>query len=192
MTTPSSNSIEAFKNGFNGGTRANRFAVSLLNAFPSGTFAVDKPNDSESFKIYAASLPSAELGTIQVPYRGRILNIAGDRNYATWTIGIYDDNNSDNLWRSFQHWKERLDGHRTHQVGGSTAIDIFDFKGLQKDWTVHQLPLNGDTPIRTFVLKNCWPELITQINLDMTAGGFVKFTVNMVYDYYEITKGLGA
>jgi hypothetical protein len=52
--------------------------------------------------------------------------------------------------------------------------------------------LNGDTPIRTFVLKNCWPELITQINLDMTAGGFVKFTVNMVYDYYEITKGLGA
>jgi hypothetical protein len=137
-------------------------------------------------------LPSAELGTIQVPYRGRILNIAGDRNYATWTIGIYDDNNSDNLWRSFQHWKERLDGHITHQVGGSTAINIFNFKGLQKDWTVHQLPLNGDTPIRTFVLKNCWPELITQINLDMTAGGFVKFTVNMVYDYYEITKGLGA
>lgn len=190
MSALTPNSISSFKQNFNGGTRPNRFAVDFTDAFPEGTYAVHKPNENETFKIYAASLPSAELGTIQVPYRGRILNLAGDRNYSTWTIGIYDDNNADNLWRTFQHWKERIDGHVTHQVGGSRRIDNFSYKGFQKNWTVHQLPLNGDVPIRTFVLQNCWPELITQVNLDMSSANFVKFTVNMVFDYYRITKGL--
>lgn len=188
--TTTSNSIATFKQNFSGGTRPNRFQVEIKDAFPTGTYAVHKPNDNETFKIYSASLPSAELGTIQIPYRGRLLNIAGDRNYSTWSIGIYDDNNTDNLWRTFQHWKERIDGHVTHQVGGKTAINNFSYKGLQRNWTVHQYGLNGDVPIRTFILYNCWPELITQINLDMSSANFVAFSVNMVFDYYKIQTGL--
>jgi hypothetical protein len=44
------------------------------------------------FKIFATSMPKAELGTIQVPYRGRLLNFAGDRSYGNWAVSIYDDN----------------------------------------------------------------------------------------------------
>lgn len=185
----SSNSISTFKENFNGGSRPNRFEVLLTTAFPSGATKVFQPNQKEKFKIFAASLPSAELGTIQVPYRGRMLNLAGDRNYSTWTIGVYDDNNSDNLWKSFQHWKERIDGHVSHQVGGGIAVKDFAFKSLQTKWTVNQLDLNG-TVIRTIDLFNCWPEQITALTLDMGSANFSTFTVNLVFDYYQISKGL--
>lgn len=187
-TSKSTNSISTFKENFNGGTRPNRFEVDLSTAFPTVT-KVFKPNPQEKFKIYAASLPSAELGTIQVPYRGRLLSFAGDRNYSTWTIGVYDDNNEDNLWRSFQHWKDRLDGHVSHQVGGGVAVNDFGYKTLQTTWTINQLDLNGGV-LRTITLFNCWPEQVTALNLDMTSANYATFTVNLVFDYYKISKGL--
>lgn len=187
-TSKSTNSISTFKEGFNGGTRPNRFEVDLSSAFPTQT-KVFKPNVKEKFKIYAASLPSAELGTIQVPYRGRLLSFAGDRNYSTWTIGVYDDNNEDNLWRSFQHWKDRLDGHVSHQVGGGVPVNDFSYKTLQTTWTINQLDLNGSV-LRTITLFNCWPEQVTALNLDMTSANYATFTVNLVFDYYKISKGL--
>jgi len=184
----STNSISTFKNGFNGGTRPNRFEVELQNAFPTG-ISVLKPNQNEKFKIIAASLPRAELGTIPVPYRGRILNFAGDRDYQTWAISIYDDNNVDNLWRSFQHWKERMDGHVSHQVGGGTPINDFSFKKLQTNWTVHQLDLNGGV-LRTITLINCWPNSVLEIPLAMDQTKISGFQVSIVFDYFNITKGI--
>ena len=189
MAKKSSNSIATFKENFNGGNRPNRFEVDMSSAFPT-EIQVLVPNKNEKFKIYATSLPSAELGTIQVPYRGRLLNFAGDRNYSAWTIGIYDDNNTDNLWRTFQHWKERIDGHVSHQVGGGEAINDFGYTKLQTTWTIKQLSLNGDSSIRTITLFNCWPEQITALNLDMNSADFSRFTVNLVFDYYQITQGL--
>jgi len=186
--TDVSNSISTFKAAFNGGTRPNRFQVDMSTAFPTET-EVFSPNANEKFKIYATSLPSAELGTIQVPYRGRILNFAGDRNYSAWTIGIYDDNNVDNLWRSFQHWKDRIDGHVSHQVGGGEPVADFAYSTLQTTWSVDQLDLNGNV-IRKITLFNCWPEQITALNLDMKSADFSRFTVNLVFDYYKITTGI--
>jgi len=184
--TSAQNSISDFKNAFNGGTRSNRFVVDIANAFPSSVF---KPNNDEKFKIFATNLPQAELGSIQIPYRGRILNVAGDRNYGSWLIGIYDDNNLDNLWRSFHHWMEKMDGHVTHQVGGKTPINDFSYAQFQKTWTVSQLGLNGDV-LRTIQLFNCWPEQVSAINLDMSSVKFSTFTVQMAFDYYKINVGI--
>lgn len=184
----SPNSISTFKAAFNGGTRVNRFEIDFTNAFPIG-INVFKPNLNEKLKIYSASLPAASLGTITVPYRGRMLNIAGDREYKTWDMGIYDDNNSDNLWRSFQHWKEKMDGHVSHQVGGGTPVNNFSYKQLQTTWVVKQLDLNG-TVIRRINLYNCWPVEVGAITLQMDSDQFTKFGVKMTFDYFQIQTGL--
>lgn len=183
-----SNSISTFKQNFNGGTRPNRFEVDMSSAFPTAV-KVLKPNDKEKFKIYSASLPSATLGTIAVPYRGRYLNIAGDRDYKTWTIGIYDDNNQDNLWRTFHNWKDRIDGHVSHQVGGGVAVNDFSFRGLQTTWRIKQLDLNGAL-IRQIDLFNCWPEAVSALNLEMDSVQFSTFSVNIIFDYFKITTGI--
>lgn len=184
----SPNSISTFKNAFNGGTRPNRFELDLTNAFPT-QINVFKPNTKEKLKIFSASLPSATLGTIPVPYRGRILNIAGDREYKAWDIGIYDDNNSDNLWRSFQHWKEKMDGHVSHQVGGGSPVNDFSYRGLQKTWVIRQLDLNGGE-LRRINLFNCWPIEVGSITFQMDTDQFTKFGVKMIFDYFQIQTGI--
>jgi hypothetical protein len=186
--TDTSNTIATFKQNFNGGTRPNRFEVDLSTAFPNNLIKVFQPNENEKFKIYAANLPQADLGTLQVPYRGRILHLAGDRNYTTWTIGVYDDNNNDNLWKSFQHWKDRMDGHETHQVGGAVAVNEFSFRSLQTTWRISQLDLNGRI-IRKMELYNCWPEQVSALNLDMNSSKFSVFSVNIVFDWYKVVQG---
>jgi len=178
---PIQNSIETFKRSFNGGTRPNRFEV--LHSFPEK--GVLLPDVTEKYKIFASSLPRAELGTIQVPYRGRLLNFAGDRNYSSWSISVYDDNNQDNLWRSFQSWKEKLDGHLTHQVYDND----FSYANLQTTWTVNQLDLNGEV-LRTINLYKCWPEQVGQLNFEMSSGNQGQFSVSLAFDYFEITAGL--
>ena len=36
-------------------------------------------------------LPAANVGLIEVPFRGRQLKVAGDRTFDTWTVTILND-----------------------------------------------------------------------------------------------------
>lgn len=188
------NSISLFKSAFGGGTRANRFEV--IGSFPTGINSANVPDIASDlttetkFKVFATTMPKAEVGTIQVPYRGRLLNFAGDRSYGFWSISVYDDNNTENLWKAFNIWKELLDGHITHTV----ANNDYDFSTLQKDWILNQLPINGTPsgtlPLRTIVLKNCWPSQVSNIDLDMAKADQAIFNVVLTFDWYEITRGI--
>ena len=176
------NSIQAFKQKFGGGTRANRFEVISTSGWPTGV-SVDSTNTK--FKVFAASMPQAEVGTITVPYRGRVLYFAGDRNYGSWIVSVYDDSGTNNLWKAFNKWKELLDSHVTHTVANAN----YSYSNLQKNWRLNQLGLNGDV-LRTINLINCWPEQISNIDLDMSKADFAVFSVSLKFDYYEISEGI--
>lgn len=178
----SNNSIITFKNNFGGGTRANRFMVDSSGSWPSG---ISVPTDETKFKVFATTLPKAEMGTINVPYRGRVLNFAGDRVYGYWTVSVYDDNNTNNLWKAFNKWKELLDGHETHLVTGND----FAYTTLQKTWTFNQLGLNGGT-LRQIKLYNCWPSQISALDLDMAKAEQSVFSVILTFDYFDIIQGI--
>ena len=159
---PTPNSIQSFKQAFNGGTRQNRFTVPIAGAFPDNIGYT--PNiTTEQLKIVSASLPQASVGTITVPYRGRNLNFAGDREYQPWSITVYDDNNSDNLWKAFHSWKEALDGHVTHEVVGGD----FAYERLKTNWIIRHLDLNGNNVLSHIKLVGCWPEEVGRISLSM-------------------------
>jgi hypothetical protein len=181
MATNNYNTIQTFKEAFGGGTRANRFEVVSSSGWPTGV-AADFNNSK--IKIFAASLPQAELGTISIPYRGRVLYLAGDRSYGSWIVSIYDDTGSNNLWKAFNKWKELLDGHTNHLVSNND----YSYKTLQTIWTVNQLDLNGGV-LRTIDLVNCWPEQISNIDFDMGKPDFAVFSVSLKFDYFKISKG---
>lgn len=178
-----SNSITNFKTNFKGGSRANRFRVTPgwpveVNGYPSDTGA--------QITLISSSLPSTQVNTIAVPYRGRNLYLAGDRIYSTWAVGIYDDpNNGNNLWRAFHHWAELMDGHKTHTV--STNNNNFNFSNLQTTWKVELLNLNDNDVLKTIQLYDCWPSVVGEINLNMAETGFVGFSVTLTFDYLKIT-----
>ena len=71
-------SIEKIKSTLiGGGARPNLFQVDLTSFPGSG----DAGYDSDSFSILckAAQLPASNVASIDVPFRGRIFKVAGDR-----------------------------------------------------------------------------------------------------------------
>ena len=49
------------------------------------------PEKLGKFFVRAAQLPSSTIGVVEVPFRGRMLKIAGDRTFEPWTITIMND-----------------------------------------------------------------------------------------------------
>ena len=88
-TTPL-RTIKDFKSKLiGGGARPNLFEVEL--AFPDGEgspVAVNEVVENARFLVKAAALPSSTIAPIEIPFRGRILKIAGDRTFETWTITV--------------------------------------------------------------------------------------------------------
>jgi hypothetical protein len=171
------NSITNFKTGFNGGTRANRFKVQC--EFPSGT---NGSNTDMEFKVSATSMPIAQVGSVLVPYRGRPVIYAGDRQYSPWTVTVYDDGHENHLWQVFNQWMEDIDGHFTHEY----TTNDFTYSAHQKNMFLYQYDANGNT-IRTVTLVNAFPISVYQIDLNMGSVDPVQFVVQLMFDKFVIS-----
>ena len=66
--------------------------------------------DLAKFTIRAANLPASQIGVIEVPFRGSVLKIAGDRTFEPWTITVQND--SKFLIRSaFEKWAQAIQAY---------------------------------------------------------------------------------
>ena len=80
--------ISQFKSALSGGgARPNLFEVELTT-FPSG---ISWDADKFKYLCKAAALPASNIANIDVPFRGRIFKVAGDRTFDTWTITVIND-----------------------------------------------------------------------------------------------------
>ena len=84
--------ISKFKSTLSGGgARPNLFEVILTP--PTALQLTSLTADSFSILCKAAALPASNIGSIDVPFRGRIFKVAGDRTYDTWTVTVINDEN---------------------------------------------------------------------------------------------------
>ena len=86
-----------------GGARPNLFEVVLTDVpnFPSW-------NKNEfKFMCKAASLPASTIANIDVPFRGRIFKVAGDRTIETWSTTIINDENFQ-FRNGFEEWMQQI------------------------------------------------------------------------------------
>mgnify|MGYP003347737876 CR=1 FL=1 len=87
-------SIQDFKKALvGGGSRPNLFEVAIPT-LPSGVdFGGTDGQDNFSMLCKAAALPASNIASIDVPFRGRIMKVAGDRTFDTWTVTVINDEN---------------------------------------------------------------------------------------------------
>ena len=92
-----------------GGARPNLFEVSIP-AFPwaveANTWSTDYQNTFK-FLCKAAQLPASTVAPVNVPFRGRILKVAGDRTFAEWTVTIINDEDFV-LRTAFEKWGDKI------------------------------------------------------------------------------------
>ena len=122
-----------------GGARPNLFEVEL--AFPEEIAIDNDVKEKARFLVKAAALPASNITPIDVNFRGRILKIAGDRTFDTWTITVIND--TDFAIRSaFEKWMNSIN-RLSDATGTNNPADY------QEDAYVHQLDRDGST-LRTY------------------------------------------
>ena len=167
-----------------GGARPNLFEVVL--AFPSTVAPVNENEvlQKSRFLVKAAALPSSTIAPVEIPFRGRILKVAGDRTFETWTITVIND--TDFMIRSaMEKWMNTI--NKLEDASGITnPVDY------QSDALVHQLDRDGST-LRSYKFKSIFPTNISTIDLSYeTTDTIEEFTVEMQVHYWEAFKGSSA
>ena len=102
--TRENKSISQFKGALiGGGARPNLFEVELTT-LPAG---IEWSADNFRYMCKATALPASNVAAIDVPFRGRIFKVAGDRTFDTWTVTIINDEGFI-LRNAFEQWSELI------------------------------------------------------------------------------------
>ena len=182
QNNPPLRTINDFKSKLTGGgARPNLFEVQL--AFPDAISISGEVIENARFLVKAAALPGSIINPIDIPFRGRILKIAGDRTFDTWSITVIND--TDFAIRSaFEKWMNTI--NRVSDNTGST-----DPASYQADAYVYQLDRNGGT-LRKYHFYDVFPTQVAPIELSYDAQGIQEFTVELQVQWWEAVKGNAA
>ena len=178
-TTPL-RTISDFKSRLSGGgARPNLFEVEL--AFPDAVAIDNDVLQKARFLVKAAALPASTIAPIDVPFRGRILKIAGDRTFETWTITVISD--TDFVLRSaFEKWMNTINKM-------SDGTGVVDPEAYQKDATVKQLDRDGSV-LRSYKFWDIFPTNVSTIDVSYeTTDTIEEFTVEMQVQWWEAYRG---
>lgn len=193
--------ISNFKSALaGGGARPNLFEVSIPT-FPSGLSAVWGDNRKRDFNFLckAAALPASNIAPIDVPFRGRILKVAGDRTFDTWTVTIIND--EDFLLRNaFEVWMNRI-SRLSSNTGitnpGSYMTNAFVYQlgrgynvGKESKTMSTQGALSTTKPLKTYKFYDIFPTNVSAIDLSYDSSDTIEeFTVEFQVQYWTGGEG---
>lgn len=181
-----------------GGARPNLFEVSIPS-FPSSiseawTSGDGGENGIFKFLCKAAQIPASTVAEIPVPFRGRILKVAGDRTYDTWTVTIINDEDF-KLRTAFERWSNKLTKHNDNTGVTNPASYMTDayVQQLGRGATKFSTTNTGGehSVLRTYKFYDIWPSEVSPIDLSYDSTDTVEeFTVTFQVQYISIGNSL--
>lgn len=173
-----------------GGARPNLFEVELTT-FPSSITGWDA--DTFKYLCKAANLPASTIASIDVPFRGRIFKVAGDRSIDVWTVTVINDEDF-KLRRSFEAWMELI-AKLDNNLGATNP------SSYMSNATVHQLgrgsTINSTTNagadssiLASYNFVDIFPTAVSAIDLSYDSGDSIEeFTVEFQVQSFELISG---
>ena len=191
MATPLG--ILTFQKAIRGGVRPNLFAVN--HSFPDGltsvpTIAGVENGGEVTYMCKSAALPATNVGTVELPFRGRVIKVPGDRTYETWTATFYMDDAFE-LRAAYEKWISLTNGVDAN-IASADIVDTW------QDITISQLDKfggpgaadSGLTTIRQYKLVQAFPVSVSQVSVAYDNNdSFEEFDVEFAYQYHESTGG---
>jgi hypothetical protein len=166
--------INSFKaNIAGGGARANQFQVVMT----APAIAIGLDADRASFLIKASSLPGQTITELPIPFRGRTLYLAGDREFETWTTTIINETDF-GLRNSMERWMSGINDLET-STGVTNPSDYF------AEMRVEQLDRDNNL-LKFYTLKNCWPTVVAPIELSYDTVSEVE-TFDVTWRYTDFS-----
>jgi hypothetical protein len=155
-----------------GGARPNLFKATInFPAYAGGDVELT------SFLCKGAALPASTITPVVVPFRGRQLQVAGDRTFEPWTITIINDTDF-KIRNAFERWMNGINQH-TANTGLTNPVDY------QADMSVAQLDKAGNE-VKVYNFRGTFPTNISSIELSYEATDVIEeFTVELQVQYWE-------
>jgi len=155
-----------------GGARNNLFKVTCnFPAYAAGNVELS------AFMIKAAQLPSSIINPITIPFRGRQMQIAGDRVFEAWGITVINDTNME-IRNAFERWMSGINGNELN-TGRSNPADY------TVDMAVEQLNKSGEVTKR-YDLRGVFPTSVSAIDLSYDSENTIEeFGVELQMLYWE-------
>ena len=164
--------IDDFKSKLvGGGARSNLFRATVTYpGFAAGDIELT------SFMCKSAQLPASTIETIEVPFRGRQLKIAGDRTFEPWSITIINDTDFA-VRNAFERWMNGVNGHEEN-TGRTNPTDY------KADMIIEQLDKTG-VAVKRYDFKGAFPSSVGAIDVSYdTENEIEEFEVEIQYDYW--------
>ena len=192
-STKENRTISDFKGALiGGGARPNLFEVELTT-FPAG---IDWNASDFSYMCKAATLPASNIANIDIPFRGRIFKVAGDRTIDPWTVTIINDE-SFNLRNAFEEWADLI-AKLENNLGAT------DPNAYMVNAKVYQLG-RGSSPssksntgtansvIKEYEFFNIWPSAVAAIDVSYDSTDTIEeFTVDFQVQSYKFNGAGGS
>lgn len=199
--------ITQFKSALaGGGARPNLFEVSIPS-FPTAagtsTWATTSGGEAETFKFLckAAALPASNVAPVDVPFRGRILKVAGERTFDTWTVTVINDENF-KIRTAFEKWMNgisKLDNASGATNPSSYMADAFVYQLGRGAGTVESTTNSSNAggtsvqALRSYKFYDVFPTNISQIDLSYdTTDTLEEYTVEFQVQYWTAGAATGS
>ena len=194
-TSRENKTISQFKSALvGGGARPNLFEVELTT-FPAAAANADWDPNNFRFMCKAAQLPASTIANIDVPFRGRIFKVAGDRTVDTWTVTVINDENFA-VRNAFEEWMEGI-AKLDNNLGAT------DPSAYMANATVYQLGRgstsssqdNGgesNAVLKEYVFEDIFPTEVSSIDLSYDSSDTIEeFTVTFQVQTFSVTGAGG-
>ena len=182
--------ISQFKSQLRGGgARPNLFLVDI-GAFGGLTTDVDLGwEDAQTdfqFLCKASSFPAQTIGSVDVPFRGRVLKVAGDRTFEPWSVTVINDE-SFSVRTAFENWGRKINDLTT----GVGVVAPTDYMGSGTIKQLSRSPGTADQKVlQQYRVNDIWPSEIGSIDLSYDSSDAIEeFTVTFQVQFMEILGG---
>jgi hypothetical protein len=185
------NTLTEFKRALqNGGARPNLFEVSIPSLPRGVNLGGAGSRGNFSMLCKSAALPASNIAPIDVPFRGRIFKVAGDRTFDTWTITVINDENFV-IRRGMEDWMQKISQYQD----GSGDTNPNDYmvnaivKQLGRNASNRGPGVNSGGGLRTiaqYKFYDIFPTNISQIDLSYdTSDTIEEFTVEFQVQWWN-------
>ena len=163
--------ISDFKSNFSGGVKANLYRMEL-----SGI------SEKLRFLCKAAQIPGKTIGMIEVPFRGRMLKVSGDRTFEDFTVTVTNDQNFA-VRNALERWHDAISGNVSNV--SERGLDSSNFSSYVANIEVQQLGRAGEV-LKTYRMIGAWPTTIDAIDVSYESTDTVEeFGVTFAYQWWE-------
>ena len=172
-----------------GGARPNMFEVNIT--LPEQVQGLGDISQDMRFLVKAAEIPAANIGNIPVPFRGRVLPVAGDRTFDPWTVTIINDAQF-NIRDAMEQWSNlindlQFDVGDINPADYQTKAEVFQLSRQSQGSGGQSAGKGGEIiqTLRTYNFEGIYPNAVSSIPLDYGATDQIEeFQVTFNYLFW--------